>query len=76
MSIDELNLALLIGATVLIAAIIAVRLSARTNFPTLLLYLGLGLLIGEDALGVELLITEEQHPVLEQQGADLGHQFR
>src|SRR6478609_4755180 len=53
MSIDELNLALLIGAAVLIAAIVAVRLSARTNFPTLLLYLGIGLLIGEDALGLQ-----------------------
>lgn len=53
MSIDELDLALLIGATVLIIAIAAVRVSARTNFPTLLLYLGLGVLIGEDVLGVE-----------------------
>jgi cell volume regulation protein A len=52
MSIDELDLGLLIGAAVLITAIAAVRLSARTNFPTLLLYLGLGVLLGEDVLGV------------------------
>src|SRR4051794_9817959 len=53
MSIDELDLGLLVGAAVLITAIAAVRLSARTNFPTLLLYLGLGVLLGEDVLGVD-----------------------
>ena len=42
MSIDELNIALLVGAGVLIGAVLAVRLSSRAGLPSLLLYLGIG----------------------------------
>jgi len=52
-ALDDLNLGLLVGSTVLIVAIVAVRIAASTSLPTLLLYLGLGLLLGEDALGIE-----------------------
>jgi cell volume regulation protein A len=52
-SIEDLDAALLVGALVLIAAIAAVRLSARVGLPTLLLYVGLGMLIGTDGLGIE-----------------------
>lgn len=52
-AVDDLNLALLVGSAVLIVAIIAVRVATSTSLPTLLLYLGLGLLLGEDALGIE-----------------------
>jgi potassium/hydrogen antiporter len=38
---------------VLLVSIAAVRLSVGTGLPSLLLYLGLGLLLGEDALGLE-----------------------
>jgi cell volume regulation protein A len=37
---------------VLLAAIVAVRLATRIGLPSLLVYLGLGLLLGEDVIGV------------------------
>src|SRR3954451_22161959 len=52
MDSDELHLALLIGATVLLVAVVAVRLSTRFGVPTLLLYLGLGMVLGDDVLGL------------------------
>jgi cell volume regulation protein A len=52
-STDDLDLLLLLGSVVLLVAIAAVRLAVGSGLPTLLLYLGLGLLLGEDALGVE-----------------------
>ncbi len=52
MSIDELNQALLIGAVVLIAAVAAVRVAVRTGTPSLLVYLGLGVLLGGSGLGI------------------------
>jgi len=50
---DDLDLALLVGSVVLLVAIAAVRLAVGSGLPTLLLYLGLGLLLGEDALGFD-----------------------
>jgi len=50
--VERLNQVLLIGASVLLVAIVAVRLSTRTGLPSLLLYVGLGLLLGEDAIGI------------------------
>src|SRR3954465_14978623 len=47
MSVDDLGAVLLLGSAVLLVAVVAVRISARSGFPTLLLYFGLGLLIGE-----------------------------
>ncbi|SFC17733.1 potassium/proton antiporter [Streptomyces aidingensis] len=41
------------GALVLLVAVAAVRLTSRSGLPTLLLYLGIGMLIGQDGLGVE-----------------------
>src|SRR4051812_22876017 len=52
MGTDELHLALLVRATVLLVAVTAVQLSSRFGVPTLLLYLGLGMLLGEDVLGL------------------------
>ena len=48
----HLDLAVLAGAGVLLAAVAGVRLSSRLGVPSLLLYLGLGMLLGEDAIGV------------------------
>ncbi|GAA4597931.1 potassium/proton antiporter [Planotetraspora phitsanulokensis] len=45
-----LNVWLLLSATVVIAAIASVRLAHRTGLPSLLVYLGLGLLLGESGL--------------------------
>jgi cell volume regulation protein A len=49
----ELNLALLIGAAVLLVCVGAVRLSVRLGLPSLLVYLLLGVVIGEAGLGIE-----------------------
>lgn len=47
-----LSTALLIGAGVLLVAVLAVRVSTKFGLPTLLLYLGLGVLLGESVVGV------------------------
>jgi len=52
-TVDQLDVLLLFGAVVLLVSIAAVRLSVGTGLPSLLLYLGLGLLLGEDALGLD-----------------------
>jgi cell volume regulation protein A len=49
----DINLALLIGVAVLLVAVAAVRLSTRTGLPSLLVYLAMGVLIGESGLGIE-----------------------
>jgi cell volume regulation protein A len=46
------DLALLAGCGLLLVAVLAVRLSSRTGVPALLVYLGIGLLVGEAGLGV------------------------
>jgi cell volume regulation protein A len=48
----RLDLWLLLGSIVVITAIVAVRVAHRSGLPSLLLYLGLGLLLGESGLGV------------------------
>src|SRR6187402_2707605 len=47
-----LDLALLIGAAVLLVAVGAVRLSTRLGLPSLLVYLFLGVVIGEAGFGI------------------------
>ncbi|WP_018684541.1 potassium/proton antiporter [Actinokineospora enzanensis] len=54
----ELTIALGIGAAVLLAAVLAVRVSVRLGLPSLLLYLGIGLLIGEAGLGIQFADAE------------------
>lgn len=49
----DLNLVLLVSATALLAAVAAVRISSRAGLPSLLVYLGLGLVIGEAGLGLQ-----------------------
>ena len=53
MAIEQLDLALLLGSAVLLAAVVAVRLSSWTGLPSLLVYLALGLVVGEGGLGLE-----------------------
>lgn len=48
----HLDVALLIGAAVLLVAVGAVRLSTRLGVPSLLVYLALGVAIGESGLGI------------------------
>jgi potassium/hydrogen antiporter len=49
----ELDVYLLVGAVVLLVSIAAVRLAVGSGLPTLLLYLGFGLVLGENVLGLE-----------------------
>ncbi len=48
----QLNLALLLGAGVLLISVGAVRLSSRLGLPSLLVYLAIGVGIGEAGLGI------------------------
>jgi potassium/hydrogen antiporter len=52
-SVADLNVVVLAVTALLLIAVAAVRLSARAGLPTLLLYLGLGVFVGEASLGVE-----------------------
>lgn len=52
MTTDQLDIWLLLGAVVLLVALAAVRLAVGSGLPTLLLYLGLGLVLGENVLGL------------------------
>ena len=61
MSIEELDGVLLASAGVLLASILAVRLSVRAGFPSLLVYLGLGVLLGESVIGIQFDDPEVAH---------------
>ena len=50
MNPSDLNLVLLIATCVLLAGVAAVRVSTRAGLPSLLLYLAIGLAIGESGL--------------------------
>jgi cell volume regulation protein A len=52
-SVADLNMVVLAVTALLLIAVAAVRLSARAGLPTLLLYLGLGVIVGEAGLGLE-----------------------
>jgi potassium/hydrogen antiporter len=49
----DIDAILLVGAAVLIAAIIAARVGSRVGLPSLLLFLILGMVMGDSGLGVE-----------------------
>lgn len=48
----QLYLALLAGGLVLLISIVATRLTARVGLPSLLLFLAVGVVVGEDGLGL------------------------
>src|ERR1700728_1863105 len=52
MTAGALGLDLLIGAATVLAAIVAARLAHSAGLPALLLFLGLGLVLGESGLGI------------------------
>ncbi|MFI5531584.1 potassium/proton antiporter [Kitasatospora sp. NPDC051853] len=53
MTVDDLNRFLLEVAVVLLFAVVAVRFSTRTGLPSLLIYLGIGVALGQNGLGIE-----------------------
>ncbi|TDZ96708.1 K(+)/H(+) antiporter NhaP [Mycobacteroides salmoniphilum] len=52
-SLHQLYLALLIGGLVLLASIVGTRVATRIGFPSLLFFLLVGVVLGEDGLGLE-----------------------
>ncbi|WP_435888547.1 potassium/proton antiporter, partial [Streptomyces niveus] len=50
MTVHQLNELLLICSLVLLIAVAAVRISSRSGLPSLLLYLGIGVVIGQDGI--------------------------
>ncbi|NUO34058.1 MAG: potassium/proton antiporter, partial [Dermatophilaceae bacterium] len=53
MTLDDLTRVLLIGSLVLLVAVAAVRLSVRSGLPSLLIYLGIGLALGNAGAGIQ-----------------------
>ena len=53
MTLAQLNLALLAGGAVILASVGAARAAARIGLPSLLLFLALGVALGEDGLGLD-----------------------
>jgi len=51
-TLHELTPALLVGSVVLLVSVAAVRLSVKSGLPSLLLYLGIGLALGESGFGI------------------------
>lgn len=52
-NLHALSVALLIGSAILIVSIAAVKLSTRSGLPSLLLYLGIGLVVGNRGFGID-----------------------
>ena len=50
---DSFNTVLLASSALLLVAVVSVRLASRTGLPSLLIYLGVGLAVGEAGLGIE-----------------------
>ena len=63
MSFDahQLDSVLLVGAVVMLVAILAVRVSVRVGLPSLLIYLLMGVLLGEAGLGIQFEDAELAH---------------
>ena len=51
--VHQLDTVLLAGSAVMLVAILAVRISVRAGLPSLLIYLFMGVLLGESGLGIE-----------------------
>jgi cell volume regulation protein A len=51
--LHQMESVLLVGAGVMLIAILAVRISVRAGLPSLLIYLAMGVLLGEAGLGID-----------------------
>ncbi len=61
MDAHQLDTVLLVGTSVLLAAILGVRLSVRAGLPSLLVYLTIGVVLGESGLGIEFDSADTAH---------------
>ena len=52
MTVDHLNQFLLEFSVILLVAVVAVRISTRSGLPSLLIYLGIGVALGQNGLGI------------------------
>ncbi|MFJ8433629.1 potassium/proton antiporter [Kitasatospora sp. NPDC094019] len=52
MNVDHLNQLLLEFSVILLVAVVAVRVSTKSGLPSLLIYLGIGVALGQNGLGV------------------------
>ncbi|MEO9322020.1 potassium/proton antiporter [Nocardioides sp. C4-1] len=59
--VHQLDDVVLVGSAVTLAAILAVRISSRAGFPSLLLYLLMGVALGESGLGIHFEDAEVAH---------------
>jgi cell volume regulation protein A len=53
-SLASLTPILLVGSVILITCVVAIRLSHRTGLPSLLIYLGVGLALGESSIPIDV----------------------
>lgn len=53
MTLHQLYVAVLVGAVVVLVSIIATRFAHRIGLPSLLLFLALGVVLGEDVVGIQ-----------------------
>ncbi|GAA4702590.1 potassium/proton antiporter [Nocardioides conyzicola] len=60
-NVHELDTFVLVGSAVTLLAILAVRLSSRAGLPSLLIYLLMGVALGEKGLGIEFEDAELAH---------------
>jgi len=60
-TVEMLDVALLAGSVVVLVAVVAVRLTTRMGLPSLLLYLAIGMALGESGLGVQFSDAETAH---------------
>ena len=61
--VHELDTFVLVGSAVTLLAILAVRVSSRLGMPSLLLYLLMGVLLGESFLGIRFDDAQVAHAV-------------
>jgi cell volume regulation protein A len=59
--VDQLDTFVLVGSAVTLFAILAVRVSSRTGLPTLLVYLLMGVALGESGVGIQFEDAELAH---------------
>lgn len=61
--VHDLDRFLLVGSSVILLAILAVRLSSRAGLPSLILYLMMGVVLGSDGLGIPFNDVELAHAI-------------